>query len=121
MNNPIAKALGAAIIELMRMPVPNIVNCADSHDLMGRKELLERFAKIIDPVIYEVMSEAAEHSNDIDRSYYKTILSDAFEDRSVLSTLETAAEQLAEDESAAAERPLRYSFNPDTRRRITIT
>lgn len=118
-NGPVARALGLAVRQLIGLPAPKIVGCGDSHDLLGRKELLERLAAIVDPVIAEIMSEAAEHSNEVDRSYYTRILSDAFEDRSFLSTLEVAAEKLAEEAGEEAERPLRDYLAPDARRRVS--
>lgn len=119
-NGPVARALGLAVRQLMALPCPKIIGCADATDLLGRRDLLQAIAKIIDPVLYEIMSECAENSNDVSRDYYCSILSDAFEDRSVLSTLEVAAEKLAEEAGEAAERPLRECFAPDARRRVSV-
>ena len=120
-DNPIAAVMATAIRQIGMLEVQPIRGCADAIDLMRRKTLLEQFGKVIDNVIYQIMAECADHTiRSIDRSYYKSILSDALEDRGVTSTLHCAADELREAEADAAERPLRTCFDPDSGRRISI-
>lgn len=92
-GDPIAKAMGLAVRQILQLQVPRVRGLFDAQDFIGRKELLERFAAIVDPVIAAIASEGAEHSHEIDRSYFKTVLADAMVDRSLLSAFEVAAEQ----------------------------
>ena len=104
-DNPIAQCIGLAVRQMLALPVPLIRGIGDADDLLGRRDLLVQFAKIVDPIIAEIMSECAEHANNIDRSYYTSILSDAFEDRCVLGALELAAADLGADEDEIASDP----------------
>mgnify|MGYP001597117297 CR=1 FL=1 len=96
-DNPVAKALGLAVRQLIQLQAPRVRGLFDAQDFIGRKELLERLAAIVDPVIAAIASEGSEHSHEIDRSYFTTVLADAMIDRSLLSAFEVAAEKWIED------------------------
>lgn len=102
---PVSLALGKAIGDLARLQIPRVRGSADADDLEGRAELLVTIAKIFDPVIYAIGSEGAEHSHEIVRGDWTSIVSDALEDRALLSQFTSGADQLRDDETEAAERP----------------
>lgn len=103
--DPIAHAVATAIMQLIRMPIPRVRGIFDHADFTGRKELLERFAAIVDPVVAAITSEAAEHDpgTHIDRKGTTRMLTEALEDRCVLSAFEAAADDCRERDDEACE------------------
>lgn len=104
-GDPIAKAIATAVMQLIRLPIPRVRGCFDAQDFEGRKELLEQFAAIVDPVCAAITSEAAEHDpgTHIDRKGTTRMLTEALEDRCVLSAFEAAADDCRERDDEACE------------------
>lgn len=102
---PIVRAVNTAIMQLIRLPIPRTLHGFDAADFEGRKELLEQFAAIIDPVVAAITSEAAEHDpgTHIDRKGTTRMLAEALEDRCVLSAFEAAADDCRERDNEACE------------------
>ena len=96
---PVRAAIIIAVGELVHLnrTVPRIVGLADAEDFESRRDLLVSFAKIVDRVIHTICSEAAEHTNELVRSDFESILRDALHDRAALGSLDAAAEQWRED------------------------
>src|SRR3954471_17044840 len=90
-------AIADAIKKIQRLGIPPNVRLdrpVDPNDLILRKNLIVAIAQVCDELIGAVASEAAEHSHQISRGDFNSIVSDALNDQSLLNQFDNAIDEL---------------------------